>query len=53
MGVWFDYNNDDDIDLHVINDRSFGVDALYKNMMNTSSQLSFIDVAASLGVSND
>ena len=53
MGVWFDYNNDDDIDLHVINDRSFGVDALYKNMMDTSSQLSFIDVASSVGVSNN
>ena len=31
IGVWFDYNNDSEIDLHVINDRINGSDNLYKN----------------------
>jgi len=47
MGVWFDYNNDQEIDLHVINDRIGGSDALYKNEGG-----SFMDLADSLGVLN-
>ena len=47
MGVWFDYNNDQEIDLHVINDRIGGSDALYKNEGG-----SFTDLADSLGVLN-
>ena len=47
IGVWFDYNNDDLIDLHVINDREFGDDALYENQGS-----SFINVATTVGVSN-
>lgn len=31
MAVWFDYDNDGDIDLHVINDRTFQADSLYRN----------------------
>ena len=54
MGVWFDYNNDDDIDLHVINDQILWCRCtLQKYDGYASSQLSFIDVAASVGVSND
>ena len=48
MGVWFDFNNDHLIDLHIINDRSVGTDALYENTGNGS----FTDVAVSLGISN-
>lgn len=47
MGVWFDYNNDQKIDLHVINDRVGGNDALYKNENG-----SFNDLADSLGILN-
>ena len=47
MGVWFDYNNDQEIDLHIINDRIGGSDALYKNEGG-----SFTDLADSLGVLN-
>ena len=47
IGVWFDYNNDGEIDLHVINDRINGSDALYKNEGG-----SFTDLADSLGVLN-
>lgn len=47
MGVWFDYNNDQEIDLHVINDRVGGNDALYKNENG-----SFNDLADSLGILN-
>ena len=49
MGVWFDYNNDHLIDLHIINDRDVGIDALYENLGNNS----FNDVAVSLGISNN
>ncbi len=48
MGVWFDFNNDHLIDLHVINDRDVGTDALYQNTGNGS----FTDVAVPLGLSN-
>ena len=34
--VWFDFNNDHLIDLHIINDRSVGTDALYENTGNGS-----------------
>ena len=47
MGVWFDYNNDHLIDLHVINDRDFGEDALYENQGN-----SFINIASNVGIIN-
>ena len=47
MGVWFDYNNDQEIDLHIINDRIGGSDALYKNEGG-----SFTDLAEILGVLN-
>lgn len=47
MGVWFDYNNDQNIDLHIINDRGTGDDALYKNENGI-----FTDLADSLGVLN-
>jgi len=53
IGVWFDFNNDNKTDLHVINDRAEGVDALYKNTTTGSSELEFIDVAAAVGVSNE
>ena len=48
MGVWFDYNNDHLIDLHIINDRDIGTDALYEN----SGSNVFNDVAVSIGISN-
>ena len=47
IGVWFDYNNDQKLDLHVINDRVGSNDALYKNENG-----SFNDLADSLGVLN-
>ena len=47
IGVWFDYNNDNKIDLHVINDRIGGSDALYENEGG-----SFTDLADSLGILN-
>ena len=47
MGVWFDYNNDQELDLHVINDRVGGNDALYKNENGV-----FNELADSLGVLN-
>jgi hypothetical protein len=53
IGVWFDFNNDDKTDLHVINDRAVGVDALYKNTTTGSSELQFIDVGEAVGVSNE
>ena len=48
MGVWFDYNNDNLIDLHVINDRSFGNDAFYQNSGNGI----FSDVSDNIGLLN-
>lgn len=48
MGVWFDYNNDHLIDLHVINDRDMGTDAMYQNLGNGS----FTNQAVSLGILN-
>jgi len=48
MPVWFDFNNDQNIDLHIINDRIGGDDALYKNEGG-----SFTDVASSMGCLNE
>lgn len=48
MGVWFDYDNDDLIDLHVINDKNPFSDALYKN----NGDGTFTDQAAAEGVLN-
>ena len=49
QGSWFDYNNDNLIDLHVINDRIPFKDALYENNGGNS----FTDVANVQGVEND
>ena len=49
MGIWFDYNNDDLIDLHVINDRDQFADGLYQN----GGSNSFTNVAVATGVAND
>ena len=49
MGIWYDYDEDNDIDLHVINDRSPYADALFSNNANGT----FTDVAATTGVLND
>ena len=46
MGVPFDYNNDQEIDLHVINDRIGG------SMLIQNEGGSFTDLADSLGVLN-
>ena len=48
MGVWFDYNNDNLVDLHVINDRAFGNDALFRNSGNGI----FSDVSGNVGLLN-
>ena len=45
---WFDFDNDDELDLHIANDRISYKDALYKNYGNDV----FIDMADSLGVDN-
>lgn len=47
MGVWFDYNNDGNLDLHVINDRINSNDAFYHNENGV-----FSDIADSLGLLN-
>lgn len=48
MPVWFDYNNDNLLDLHVINDRQLTSDAMYRNDgMNSYSEL-----AVPLGIDN-
>ncbi|MDX2361938.1 MAG: CRTAC1 family protein [Crocinitomicaceae bacterium] len=49
MGAWYDYDEDNDLDLHVINDRSNYADALFRNNNNGT----FTDVAATSGVLND
>lgn len=49
MGVWFDSNNDNNIDLHVINDRTPFADAHYLNDGNGG----FTDVAAIQGIDNN
>lgn len=49
MPVWFDYNNDDNLDLALINDKSLWNDALYKN----NGLGTYVDFAPSLGFSNN
>jgi hypothetical protein len=49
MSVWYDYNNDNEIDLHLINDRFPFLDALYENQGNGT----YNDVASAVGISND
>jgi len=48
IGVWFDYDNDDRIDLHVINDKFAYGDALYRNLGDGT----FADVAVAEGIQN-
>lgn len=48
LGVWFDYDNDDRIDLHVINDKFAYGDALYRNLGDGT----FADVAVAEGIQN-
>ena len=50
MSSWFDYNNDDLIDLHVVNDRYLFKDALYKKLQD--STLEFTDVSITEGIDN-
>ncbi|MCH2229563.1 MAG: CRTAC1 family protein [Crocinitomicaceae bacterium] len=49
MSTWFDFDNDNDIDLHVINDKLASADALFENLGNGN----FVDEAVNLGVLND
>lgn len=49
MPVWYDFDNDGDVDLHVINDREYTSDALFVN--NGFGQ--FTEQAFGLGISND
>ncbi len=49
IGSWFDYNNDNKIDLHLINDRFPFKDALYKNNGNNI----FTDEANTFGIENN
>lgn len=47
MSVWLDFDNDGDLDLHVINDREYAGDALYVNDNGV-----FTDLSLSLGIQN-
>lgn len=49
MGSWFDYNNDNLIDLHVINDLNVTADALFMN----NGDNTYTDVAIPEGVFNN
>lgn len=49
MPVWYDFDEDENIDLHVINDRYPYSDALFKNNGNGS----YTDVANNVGVLNN
>ena len=49
MPVWFDYNNDDLLDLAIINDKQLWNDGLYKNLGNGN----FSESAVATGFSND
>ena len=48
MPVWYDFDNDGDVDLQVINDREYTSDAFYVN--NGNGQ--FTEQSAALGISN-
>lgn len=48
MPVWYDFDNDGDVDLHVINDREYTSDALYVN----DGTAHFTNEAQTLGISN-
>ncbi len=48
MPVWYDFDNDGDLDLQVINDREFTDDALYVNDGNGQ----FTEQAVTLGIAN-
>ncbi len=47
MPVWFDYDNDNDLDLHIINDREYAGNAFFENVNG-----SFIDVTMATGLHN-
>ncbi|GAB5416651.1 MAG: hypothetical protein Crog4KO_21400 [Crocinitomicaceae bacterium] len=47
MPVWFDYDNDGDLDLHVINDREYAGDAFFENDNGT-----FTEVTTTVGLLN-
>jgi hypothetical protein len=49
MPVWFDFNNDQNIDLALINDKQLWNDAMYANLGNGV----FVDSASLTGFSND
>lgn len=49
MPVWYDFDNDGDVDLHVINDREITNDALFVN----DGTAHFTNQAQSLGISNN
>ncbi|XOV68669.1 MAG: CRTAC1 family protein [Fluviicola sp.] len=49
MPVWFDYDNDDNLDLALINDKSQWNDALYRN----TGSGTYVESAATLGFSNN
>ncbi len=48
MPAWFDYDNDNDLDLAIINDKEYWMDALYNNSGGV-----FEDTAAFLGFENN
>ena len=48
MPVWYDFDNDGDLDLHVINDREYTDDAFYVNDGNGQ----FTEQAFGLGIAN-
>lgn len=47
MSVWLDFDNDGDLDLHVINDREYAGDAFYVNNNGV-----FTDLSLALGIQN-
>lgn len=48
MSMWYDFDEDEDLDLHVINDKNGFDDALYRN----NGDFTFTDVAVNFGVDN-
>lgn len=51
QGLWFDYNNDGDLDLYVINDRYLFNNTLYRN--NGDETFTDVTVAAGLGMNGE